>query len=55
MEPIIIVYISFMSVLGIIAININCQDYLKNSNNNKNIIKKKRFKHYRTHLYNVRY
>lgn len=52
MEPIIMIYIGFMSTLGIIASNINCQNYVKDD---KNIIKKKRFKHYRTHLYNVRY
>ncbi len=55
MEPIIIVYITFMSALGIIASNVNCHDYLNNSEHNKNIIEKKRFKHYRTHLHNVRY
>jgi hypothetical protein len=51
MEPILIVYISFMSALGIIASNVNCHDLKKH----KNIIEKKRFKHYRTHLFNVRY
>ena len=52
MEPIIIVYAGFMSVLGIIASKVNCQDFKKH---NKYIIEKKRFKHYRTHLHNVRY
>lgn len=42
MEPLTIVYISCMSVLGIIASTIYCQ-------NSENINKKKRFKHYRTH------
>jgi mannose/fructose/N-acetylgalactosamine-specific phosphotransferase system component IIC len=50
MEPLTIVYISCMSVLGIIASTIYCQNSEKNKNiNKKNINKKKRFKHYRTH------
>jgi hypothetical protein len=49
MELITIIYIGCMSALGIIVCNMNCKKY------DKNIINKKRFKHYRTHLYNVRY
>jgi Ca2+/Na+ antiporter len=47
MEPLTIVYISCMSVLGIIASTIYCQN--SENINKKNINKKKRFKHYRTH------
>jgi hypothetical protein len=49
------VYVGFMTTLGIMASNINCQNCVNELKYNKNTIKKKRFKHYRTHLYNVRY
>jgi hypothetical protein len=47
MEPIIIIYVGCMSVLGLFATNIlskNCSDNSKKVN-----INKKKFKHYHSH------
>ena len=42
MEPIIIIYIGTMTIVGLLATNIVCKNY---SNN----LTKKKFKHYRFH------